>query len=174
MAYRYSYNSTMDSDSRRSNRTKSEQYAAFCRAFHDILPNLRQYNFSSSMIVLETFYATGILSLILRFRYAHEGISLHTSNVWSTLHEVELTLCCFFFETRNMTLNDLCDDVYRANLPEYLKHTHFQDKEVASGLYRQSIFGPANLLPSDLRERSLGDSIRLLIKDLEFTYIIGN
>ena len=160
---------TMDFYSCWSIHKKFHQYHAFRGAVSDISQKFRDSNFSTiSMMVLETFYATWILSLILRFKYAHEGGSVDSSSLWSIHHELELKPLLLSFETWNKTLDDLYDDVYRANLPEYLRHTHIQDKAVASGLYRKSIFRPAGLLPSVVRERSLGESIRLLIKHGEF------
>ncbi|KAM0798446.1 hypothetical protein BDR22DRAFT_373563 [Usnea florida] len=159
---------TGDFNSCPSLSTKLNQY----HAFHQALSNIAWINghtkFSTiSMMVLETFYATWILPLILRFVYAHQGGSVDSSSLWPIRYEIELKPLLLSFERWNMTLDDLCDEVYRANLPEYLKHTHIRDKEVASGLYRESIFGCADSLPRVVRERSLGESTRLLIEDVE-------
>ena len=118
--------------------TSFEQYRLFRRALHDATRQVQHAQFTTvSNMVLELFYATCVLSTIARLFYG----------LGSIFQEFDLKPMLLYFETMSTTLDELCDDVYRSNLPGYLGKSPIQVTDVAAGLSRKSIFDAANLLP---------------------------
>ena len=156
---------TKDSEFHRnpSDYTRLEQYRAFRGALYDTARDSRHSHYpTSSVMVLETFYATWILSVIVRYSCAHEDNSLLK---WVSGLDFRPMLQ-YFETTADMTLDELCEDVYRANLPGYLGQnpgywgqSQIQNTYLALNLYRQSMFGSAE---SNGSGTTVAEIIRLL------------
>ena len=127
--------------------TQHKQYCEFRQAIYDTARDLRDSHFpTTSAMVLETIHAMWILSVILRFSYADGPHSIS-----SLVLAMDFAAISLYFETTNMTVDELCDDVYRANLPGYLEQnrgyweqTQIRNTYLALNLYRQSILDPAD------------------------------
>ena len=130
-------NSAYKDHQRPFHSTTSAQYLTLCRALHDATREMHHSLIPTvSPMVLELFYATCVLSTIARL---FEGMG-------SLIQMSDLEPMLLYFEARQITLNELCDDVYRSNLPEYLGQSPVRNTDVAADLYRKSIFDAAKWL----------------------------
>ena len=122
-----------------------KQYHAFRLALHNTAQDLRpSQSLMTSVMVLETIYAMWILSVIIRFSNAHGPRIRAPLDL-----EVDLAPMLQYFETTDMTLEELYCDVYRANLPGYLGqdfgcrgHNQIRDTYHALKFYHRSIVIP--------------------------------
>ena len=125
-----------------------EQYRAFRRALCDTARDLQHSQFpTTSVMVLETIHAMWILSVIIRFSRARED----PGNV-SLFLRVCFRPMLRYFETTDMTLDELCDDVYQVNRPgsskqspSYWGQIQIRNTYLALDLYRRSISGPTGI-----------------------------
>ena len=130
--------------------TSFEQYRTFRRALHDAAREVPcSLIHTSPAMTLEIFYATCVLSTIARLFYG----------LGSLFQEFDLKPMLLYFEISSTTLDQLCDDVWRSNLPEYLGKSPIQNTGVAADLYRKSIFDAANLLPINVSGNKITEII---------------
>lgn len=160
---------TKDSEFHRnpSDYTGLEEYRAFRRALYDTTQDSRYSYFPKlSVMVLEILYATWILSIIIRYSCAHED-----NGFLKLVSGVDFIPMLLYNEAiADMTLDELCEDVHRASLPAYLGHnpgywgqSHIQNTYLALKLYRQSIFGPADI---NVSRTTVAEIMRLFNEDV--------
>ena len=138
-------NGDLDDFLRVSNYTLHKQYRVFLQALYDTASDLRHSHLPAiSVMVLETIHAMWILSVILRLSFAHGPRSIA-----SRVLERDFAPILRYFETKNMTWDELCDDVYLPGYlgqnPGYWGEIHIRNTYVALDLYRQSISDPAGI-----------------------------
>ena len=97
--------------------TTHEKYESFCHALYESARDLQHPDFANiSEMVLETIHAMWLLSVIIRFSFAHENPSIVSCNL-----QIDFRLTLQNLESTDVTLDELCRYVCLANLPGYLE-----------------------------------------------------